>query len=204
VRGSVVARHRHRIEPRGGPRREEGGEEGRAVTSDLPRTEARLRRRREEEAMIRSRLLCVALACAPLVAVAEPTERVESLAWLEGSWYGVDEGAGTEEHWTSPAGGGMVGMHKRLRGETMSGFEFLRIARLDEGGIGYIASPDGAAATVFRLKELGERRVVFENPEHDFPQRVLYWLEDDGTLHARVEGVSDGANASIEFAWRKR
>jgi len=44
--------------------------------------------------------------------------------------------------------------------------------------------------------------VVFENPEHDFPQRILYRL-DGGMLHARIEGVVDGEPLSSEWTWSR-
>jgi hypothetical protein len=41
---------------------------------------------------------------------------------------------------------------------------------------------------------------VFENKEHDFPQRILYW-RGKGALHARIEGLRDGQPRSLEWRW---
>ena len=49
-------------------------------------------------------------------------------------------------------------------------FEFLRIVE-SASGLSYLASPGGKAPVEFKLKTLGEKRVVFENLAHDFPQR---------------------------------
>lgn len=35
---------------------------------------------------------------------------------------------------------------------------------------------------------LGKEEVTFSNPEHDFPQRIIYLRQADGTLFARIEG----------------
>ena len=43
---------------------------------------------------------------------------------------------------------------------------------------------------------------MFENAAHDFPQRVLYWLDDAGSLHARVEGHA-GGGADEEWIWTR-
>jgi hypothetical protein len=40
-------------------------------------------------------------------------------------------------------------------------------------------------------------------PARDFPQRILYWLDDRGALHARIEGKLRGKPASEEWAWTK-
>jgi hypothetical protein len=77
-------------------------------------------------------------------------------------------------------------------------FEFLRIAETPEG-YSYFASPGGKPPVEFKLKEAGERRVVFENAVHDFPQRVLYWREGE-QLVARVEGTIKGKERGEE--WR--
>ena len=49
------------------------------------------------------------------------------------------------------------------------------------------------------FQEMGERRVVFENPMHDFPQRILYWRDGD-QLVARIEGTV--RNAPKHEEWR--
>ena len=76
--------------------------------------------------------------------------------------------------------------------------EFLRIADTPEG-FSYYASPGGRPAVEFKVKELGDRRVVFENAAHDFPQRILYWRDGD-KLVARIEGTIGGKGKSEE--WR--
>jgi hypothetical protein len=125
---------------------------------------------------------------------------VAALAWMTGSW-GASEGAtDTEEHWTAPKAGTLLGMNRTTRGGKTAMFEFLRIeARPD--GIFYMASPGGRPPTPFKLKEAQKERAVFENPEHDFPQRVLYW-KDGASLCARIEGTRKGKPASQEWCWK--
>ncbi len=47
-------------------------------------------------------------------------------------------------------------------------------------------------------------RAVFENGEHDFPQRILYWLDPEGRLHARVEGRLAGQPRGQEWVFTRR
>lgn len=143
-------------------------------------------------------LFAIALGAAAPVFAADGTAQ---LAWLAGRWGGEKDGLHSEEHWSSPAGGALVGMHKDVRGGRAVAFEFLRIVEDSSGRVCYLASPDGRAATVFCAVELGDRRVVFENKEHDFPQRVIYWRAEKNRLHARIEGVLDGRVQAEEWAW---
>jgi ketosteroid isomerase-like protein len=130
--------------------------------------------------------------------------RAQALAWLAGHWAGVRDGVASEEHWTSPAGGALVGMHKDVRPDGKIFFEFFRIVENDEGALCYLASPGGRPPVSFCAVEIGDHRVVFVNPTHDFPQRILYWLDETGALHARVEGPGDGGTLGEEWVWRRR
>ena len=132
-----------------------------------------------------------------------PSASVADLQWLEGRWSGVKDGITSEEHWTSPAGGGLLGMHKDVKGGSLSGFEFFRIEAAKDGRIVYLASPQGRPATPFWQSEAAPKRVVFENKEHDFPTRILYWLDAAGALHARIEGTLKGQPAQEEWVWTK-
>ena len=147
-------------------------------------------------------LIVAGLLAAPLSAQAPPPGDVARLAWLEGRWEGAQGGVAMEEHWTAPRGGALLGVHRDVKNGRMVSFEFLRIQATPEGVV-YFASPNGAAVTPFKLAELGEDRVVFENRQHDFPQRILYWTDPAGALHARIEGLRGGKTVSEEWVWTR-
>ncbi|MEO7793219.1 MAG: DUF6265 family protein [Thermoanaerobaculia bacterium] len=148
-------------------------------------------------------ILWIAFAsAAPLLAEPAPKE-ISALSWLAGGWGGTREGVVSEEHWTSADGGGLVGMHKDVAAGKMTSFEFLRIEVDAEMRICYVSMPGGAPPTSFCAIEIGDRRVVFENRAHDFPQRILYWLDAAGKLHARIEGRMDGKEAAMDWVWSR-
>lgn len=128
---------------------------------------------------------------------------VERLAWMEGRWVGEKDGVGTEERWTGPLGGALLGLRGDVKGDRLVSWEFLRIASTGEGTF-YFASPRSAPPTPFKLVEIGEKRAVFENRQHDFPQRILYWLDPAGALHARIEGPDSGRTVSEEWVWTRK
>ena len=146
---------------------------------------------------------CLAFVCASAWA-AEVDLRVDisKLSWLEGLWTGSRNGVEFEERWTSVKGQALLALHREVKNGRMSAFEFLRIDSTKEG-VFYFSSPNSAKPTPFKLVELAERRVAFENKTHDFPQRILYWLDGQGALHARIEGSMDGKIASEEWVWTK-
>jgi predicted enzyme related to lactoylglutathione lyase len=127
-------------------------------------------------------------------------DALEPVAFLAGSWRGAGGTQAHEEYWTPPEGGTMLGCSRLVRDGRTASFEYLRIER-DGDGLVYQASPGGRPATPFRMVHAERGKAVFENLEHDFPQRITYWLDDDGVLHARIEDES-GAKRR-DFAWER-
>lgn len=128
---------------------------------------------------------------------------VERLAWMEGRWAGEKDGIVSEERWTAPTGGALLGVHSDVKAGRLVSWEFVRID-VKDGATFYFASPRSAPPTAFKLVELGEARVVFENRQHDFPQRILYWLDENKAMHARIEGPQAGKTVSEEWVWTRR
>ena len=133
------------------------------------------------------------------VAVSAQTLHVEALGWLEGCWR--TEGAnGTEERWSSPEGGVMLGTGRSLQNGRAVAFEYLRIEADTAGGIALVASPSGQATTRFPMVLGSADEAVFENLAHDFPQRIQYVRSGD-TLRARVETVGERARGfALQYA----
>jgi hypothetical protein len=148
-------------------------------------------------------LLLWLVSATPAATPAAAIGDVAQLSWLAGCWTGTKDGLVSEEHWTTPRGGGLVGMHKEVKNGRMTSFEFLRVAAAGKDSVCYFASPRGRPPTPFCAIELGRSRVVFENLAHDFPQRVLYWIDEKGRLNARIEGTIGGKLESEEWVWSR-
>lgn len=147
-----------------------------------------------------TRIACIVVLLGISVSAQTGKPTLDDLSWLAGSWSGETRGIQMEEHWTAPKGSSMVGMHRDVgKGRTML-FEFLRIEQRGDQ-IVYLSMPNGRSpATPFPLKEVSGTRVVFENPAHDFPQRIIYW-KDGADLRARIEGTMNGKPGSEEWRW---
>lgn len=133
-----------------------------------------------------------------------PSGPLVGLAWLSGTWSDAEPGDTlTEERWSTPRGGSMLGTNRTLSGETTAAFEFLRIEARQPGTIVYVAQPSGSSPGVdFPLTDLEGTRAVFENPEHDFPQRLEYALAD-GILTVTVSAEADGELRGFRMRWRR-
>ena len=131
-----------------------------------------------------------------------PAPTLENLAWLAGHWSGWEGPDQLEEHWLPPKAGIMVGVHRDVFQNGRFFFEYLRIEETADG-IVYYASPAGRAATAFRLRTLDSASVLFENRNHDFPQRISYRLVGD-TLYVHADGVANGRRVTREWVWTRQ
>jgi len=125
----------------------------------------------------------IVIGCAVSCFAPEPLAakaKIESAAWLTGTWELNESGRAVTEHWMPPAGGTMLGMSRTVaRGRTVE-HEFILLREDEDGGLSYVAKPS-----------------------HDFPQRILYTLKNSTNLQAAVEGTKNGKTRRLEFNYTR-
>lgn len=139
------------------------------------------------------------LAASVLLAFPLHAEEIDKLQWMAGTWTQKKGEDTVQESWLGPRGTMMVAVNLTSSAKRKPEYEFLRIATTPTG-LSYFASPGGKTPVEFKMKEMADKRVVFENLDHDFPQRIIYWLEADGAMKARIEGTVQGKPRGME--WR--
>lgn len=65
----------------------------------------------------------------------------------------------------------------------------------------YIAVTFNENITLFALIEHSPKKIIFENKEHDFPQRISYEFHKGGKLTAAIEGSVNGGLKRKEFSF---
>jgi hypothetical protein len=131
----------------------------------------------------------------------EQKRSIESLTWLAGCWQGTGKQEGISEQWMQPAGGLMLGMGRTVKNGRAVEYEFTRISE-ENGVLVYTATPSGQQTASFTLAGGSANEFIFENKQHDFPQRVIYKLQDDSLL-ARIEGTINGSLKGIDFPMQR-
>ena len=126
---------------------------------------------------------------APPITPAKAT--LQQVAWLEGVWTGSGATV-TEERWTPAASNAIFGVSRTMREGRVVAFEFLRIVERT-GGLVYIAQPGGRPPTEFTLTAIDAESATFENPVHDFPKKIRYAKQADGSLEATISGLGGPA-----------
>jgi Domain of unknown function (DUF6265) len=132
----------------------------------------------------------------------EPSPKLADLAWIAGCWQGGGQGTEFKEQWMGPNGKTMLGMSRTVRDDSTVAYEFLRIHQ-EADGIYYTSNPSGQAQASFKLVKLEGQKVEFENPDHDFPQKITYELDKKGNLSATISGRNKGAYQRVNFPMLK-
>jgi hypothetical protein len=146
--------------------------------------------------------LAFVVACASAPTPAEPAGALEPVAFLAGEWTATTAEGDVREAWGPPRGNAMLGTSHTVAGGRTLFFEYVRIEARSTGLV-YLASPLGRhPPTAFALVESDRDRVVFENPEHDFPQRVVYERNGD-RLDASIEGNDNGKVRTESWSYQR-
>jgi hypothetical protein len=98
----------------------------------------------------------------------------------------------------------MLGASRAFRGDSTTSVELV-VLRARGDTLRYEAHPLGQAPAVFVAAPTAgaEGELRFENPAHDFPQRIRYRPVGADSLVASVEGPLRGAWRAIEYRFRR-
>lgn len=130
-----------------------------------------------------------------LLAAPAQAQEADPLAWLTGYWCTAgDGGSQTCEQWAPTRGGVKLATAQTVRGGKSGFVEFLSISVDGQAVALEVLSPGGGPAGTFRAVRHAPQGVTFENPAHDYPQRIHYWREGD-ILHAEIMKL-DGSKPS--------
>ena len=116
--------------------------------------------------------------------------RMDELGWLLGTWKRESRQGTAYEVWTRLGervheGRGFV---VPKEGSERVPLEDLLLVEMG-GDVFYISKvAENPYPVGFRLTSTRKREAVFENPQHDFPKKISYKLQEDGTLLAAIEG----------------
>ena len=152
-------------------------------------------------------LLIPALGALALATFADPpapaapaaaTKGVAALAWLEGQWHTED--GKWEACYSSPVGGEIVSATKKIEDGKVTLFDFERFREVD-GVVVLTPFPHGKASVDFKERAstppAGGKIAIFDNPEHDFPQRIRYTLTADGHLKIMLMAEQEGRHVGF-------
>lgn len=135
--------------------------------------------------------------------MAQEKTDMQKLLWIADSWVSASGETTSYEEWKVVNNDLYEGGSKTVKDGKTIFSETLKIESSAEG-IFYVADVAHNPAPVkFKLTSVSDTSAVFENPLHDFPQKITYLLEE-GNLHAIIEGPGkDGKIKKVDFFMQK-
>lgn len=131
-----------------------------------------------------------------------PKHSVENLRWLAGCLELRSGDRVVEEHRMDLRAGSMLGMGRTTSSKGLTDYE-LTLIQEKAGKIVFEAHPSGQPAAVFTATSVNADSVVFEAPQHDYPQIVGYRRSSRDSVLAWIDGTRGGKRQRIEFPYRR-
>ncbi|MBN8702858.1 MAG: hypothetical protein J0M08_07320 [Bacteroidetes bacterium] len=121
--------------------------------------------------------------------------------WLIGTWHSTMDGSPFTEIWLKKENT-YYGKAFILNNTDTVFSETLRIEKIDNHWV-FIASINHSAPTLFTLIENDTNTLIFENKEHDFPNKVVYENKGHKNMIAWIEGKVKGETKKEEYLYTK-
>ncbi len=143
------------------------------------------------------------LFCISLFSCGNKKIAISDFVWLQGKWAGTDGGMDFFEDWDSLNGNSMSGQGGAISGTDTVFSEKLKLEQRGEE-LFYIPNvKENGGSVDFKFSGYKNDSIVFENPAHDFPQRIVYFKLPDNKLYACIDGLNAGKYQKMEFAYQK-
>lgn len=149
-----------------------------------------------------ARIVLCGLLVATAARAADGDRPISRLAWLAGRWENVRPRMVMEESWLPAVGNTMLGVSRVVKSDSLIAYEVV-IIREAGSRFAYEAHPSGQETTTFMSTVVNDSTVIFENPAHDFPQRIGYQRIGPDSLYAWIEGPVRGKVKRNEFPYQR-
>ncbi len=131
---------------------------------------------------------------------------MKQVKWLSGTWENKAQRGSIFENWKTGDDSTLIGRSYSIRnGKDTVVFETIQL-RQRNGALYYVPIARGQnnnQPVPFKMTLLTKNQMVFENPEHDFPKRIIYKKSSDNRMDAAIEGEQDGQMRREDFPFVK-
>lgn len=131
--------------------------------------------------------------------------KFKDLHAILGLWSLETAGGTMYESWYKSNDSTLLGKSYSVKGKDTLLLETVDLVER-KGTIMYIpvtADQNDQKPVVFTLAKLDSATYTFENPAHDFPQRIIYKLPVDNLMHAWIEGNSKGVLKRSDYRFKR-
>ena len=136
---------------------------------------------------------------------ANEKEKIKAANWILGNWENKSVDGNLTENWKKVNDSTFEAESYYIKEKDTLHVEFITLQQRGEE-LTYSAAVQGQnenKPVAFKLSAETEKELIFENPKHDYPQKIVYTQITKGNLVARISGIQHGKPSSEQFSMKK-
>lgn len=130
---------------------------------------------------------------------------IEKANWLIAAWGNTTKEGNLTETWTKQNDSTLVGESFLIKDNDTLFSENMLIAQKDDSlyYIPTVKNQNEGKPVSFQLTSITDNTLVFENPKHDFPQKITYTKITNDSLVAEISGIQNGKEGKESYPMKK-
>ena len=132
-------------------------------------------------------------------------EKIKAASWLLGNWENKSADGNLSETWKKVNDSTFQAESYFIKEKDTLHFETITLQQKGEE-LTYNAAVKGQnndKPVSFKLTTATDKQLVFENPKHDYPQKISYTQITPENLAAKITGIQQGKPSSEQFSMKK-
>lgn len=133
-------------------------------------------------------------------------EQLEKVNWLVGAWGNTTPEGNLTETWSQANDSTLTGKTVFMSGNDTLFTETIEIVQVNDSLLynTKVSNQNQGKAVSFKASDITDKQIVFENPKHDFPQKITYNKISADSLVAEISGRKDGKESKESFPMKKK
>lgn len=133
-------------------------------------------------------------------------EEIEKVSWLIGSWENQSEEGTLSEIWKKKNDSTLVGESYFIREKDTLHSERIELLQKEDKlfYIPIVKGQNNDKPVTFKLTLATENEFTFENPAHDYPQKIVYKMVNASTIVATISGKQQGKVSTESYPMTKK
>lgn len=133
-------------------------------------------------------------------------EQLEKVNWLVGEWGNTTPEGNLTETWSQLNDSTLTGKTVFMSGTDTLFTENIEIMQVNDSLLynTKVSNQNQGKAVSFKASNITDNQIVFENPKHDFPQKISYNRISSDSLVAEISGMKDGKESKESFPMKKK
>jgi hypothetical protein len=151
-------------------------------------------------------LASACLACCTSKEKKAKYAHMEQASWLKGTWENTMPEGRLSEKWEKINDSLYKGQSFFIKDKDTLHYETINFYQKN-GKLIYeptVKGQNNDASVSFKLTKITDSLLVFENPAHDYPQKIVYRRITDDSLAAEISGKQQGKPASEMYPMKKK